>query len=1175
MNLKRLAIGRLPGIRQPFAIEAEGQGFHVIFGPNGIGKSSICRAVECLYWDNRGPSRQTLVTGEFEWRGETWRGEREGSALRWNRGGEGSRPPVFPPSHNYRCFFLHLRDLIDTSPDGTADIAAEIHRQMSGGFDLDEVASILFSPLTRHRKRAERGKFNQARDAVRLADTNQSSLQKRVDRLEELQSALDDAETAAGRLPHVKRAIGLAKRREELAGVQERLEKFPGALANLTGNECDEVDAQQGQLARLEERARGLEHDLQQAREEKSASGLAAPLERADLATWRNCADELGRNDQALEAARTDLEKAGRRVASALAAAGGGDIDTAGLSLPEHGRLFEFLRASQAHGTRVNAIREKLRLLGGTDTIEEDERELERFRAAADALRSWLRLPEPESPGARLRRRLPWLLVAFVLLSAGVVLALAVDPSLVVIAALGAGIGLAALFVKNDPSAGPLRRIAQAKFENLGHEAPSHWDVHSVESALRSLEQDAAKLEASLQRERDCGVERKSLENELIGLAERRGALEAQRQELLAALGLEAPQPDAELVDMARALDELRLARGEYEAASGSVRRLEKSHGAHLEQLADALENYGEPRPDSTAAARARLNHLADRNLQLEKALTAEQTAGRQLEQTSADQNEKRAAISKLFAQANLSDGDLHGLRTLLDDLPRYRALETQRNDLDSKNDLDRGELAKAGEVGLSEIDVPFLKELESKFEHARLQAGGLRREISDINAELNQARRGSDMQDLLAAREEARAGLRDLRDKALFAAAGKFLIEDIEQEYEQTRLPRVFERARNHFSDFTRHSYELRLQKGNENPRLMAVDLGNRQIRELDELSDGTRAQLLLAARVAFAEEVEQGEVLPLFLDEALDQSDPRRFEAIARSLGCLARNQGRQIFYLTSDPLDVDRIRTALEGEDCEIAAAIDLGRIRTGAASVSGPEMLTVESPPAVPAPGGLAPEEYGAALGVPAFRPSLGFAEQHLLYVLWDDLERLHDFLTHGIELAGQWKTVSGTPLAERLNYGPITSSDIDFRLDLLNVFCELWKQGRGRGIDGDALQDSGSLTPRFFGDVLAIARELDGDPERLLAALTERRDSRLRGFQRRNVERLRRYMGEQGYIDDRPILSAREIQLRALATPAANSLADSVAIGCIRRWWGWAGKSSAVESRKHAGPKQFG
>ena len=57
MKLKRLRINRLPGINEPFEIESDQVGFHVIYGPNEIGKSSICRAVESLL----GSSRTTIV----------------------------------------------------------------------------------------------------------------------------------------------------------------------------------------------------------------------------------------------------------------------------------------------------------------------------------------------------------------------------------------------------------------------------------------------------------------------------------------------------------------------------------------------------------------------------------------------------------------------------------------------------------------------------------------------------------------------------------------------------------------------------------------------------------------------------------------------------------------------------------------------------------------------------------------------------------------------------------------------------------------------------------------------------------------------------------------------------------------------------------------------------------
>ena len=1161
MKLRRLAIDRLPGINQPFEIDAAGAGFHVVFGPNGIGKSSICRAVEGLYWEDRGPARLTSVTGEFELDGETWRGERDGGRTRWQRGDEGNVSPSLPPSHNSRCFFLNLRDLIDPSRDGTADIASEIQRQMSGGFDLDRIAANLFAGVAAQRSRGERNDFNQAAENVQQAVGRHADLVRRADELDELKTQLHDAETATHRLALVERAVGLARRREELAGIMERIRALPGALATLTGKEVEEIERQQAQVDRLAEQARSLERELNEAREARSESGLADSLEQADLAAWREYADELERVEVALAAATSEHGVTRGKLAAALHAMGGGDVDKVALALPQHGELFEFLRASQAHAARFGAVQERLRLLERVKAPTDGRRDIETFRAAADALRSWLRVAEPDSPAVRVRARWPWLVAALVVLSASVGLAVLVDPSLIQLATAGAAIALGVLVLGNRKTSRAGRNAARAEFEDVGLEEPEDWDIPSVRSRLRTLEDETGELVASLQRARDREVERQTLEGEMEGLSEQRRILDARRQELKDRLGLDALPPDAELVDFARALDQLRISRGDDEAAASKVLGLKKRHAALLEELAGVLEHYGEARPTSAATARARLNNLADRNSRLVRTISDERAARRQLQENSAAREEVLGSIRKIYSEAGLTEGDLSGLIVLLGSLQRYRELNGERTSLEGQIGLDRTELEKAGEPELAECDTLSLVPLKESLTALAMRAGGLRSEIAEITARVSEAKRGSGVQDLIAVREESRARLRDLRDEALYANAGRFLIDAVEEEYEQTRMPRVFERARDHFSGFTYHNYELRLVNDEGTPRLVAVELRSGEARELDELSDGTRAQLLLAARVAFAEQVEQGEVLPLFLDEALDQTDPGRFEAIVRSLGRVARDQDRQIFYFTSDPLDVDRIRDALGKEDGDIAASIDLGRIRTNTVSAGGPRALHVDPAPPVPAPEGLSPEEYGAVLGVPAFRPAHGYAEQHFFYVLWDDPDLLHDLLSNGIERAGQWKTVLGTPLAARLGSNSAAPPEIPLRLDLLEAFCALWKQGRGRSVDRDALEDSGALSERFLDEVASIARELDGNPEKLAAVLEEHRDPRLRGFRNSSARALRRYMIDNGYLDERPVLAEDELQLRALTTPAANGLPDGTARALLKRWWEWAQKFS--------------
>ena len=1157
MKLKRLAINRLPGISRPFEIKSAGAGFHVIFGPNGIGKSSICRAVECLYWEDRGPSQRISVNGEFELDGETWWAEREGSRVRWQRGGEDSVPPNLPASHNHRSFFLRLRDLIDPSPDGTQDIASEIRRQMSGGFDLDQIASDLFAGVSARHGRRERNAFNEASQDVQEAEGKQSGLQRRADKLDALTAQLDTAESSARRLTSVERALGLSARLEEYAGVAEEMAVLPDGLAKLTGKEVDQIEGFQDQIDELDDRARTLGEQLEDARAAKRGSHLSDSLGQAELAIWRENAGELGRVELALQAVRAEHSACRKELTAALSALGGGNVDEVDLDLADHGQLFEFLRAVEAHRARANIINERLRLLAHVDGSEGGQSKLDKSRSATDALRSWLRAPEPETLSDLVRTKRSWIIFAFVMAVVGAGLAVFVDPMFALLAAVGAGIAVPLFMLRNLRATTGARRTAQDAFEKLGIEKPDAWDIPSVDSRLRSLESENARLERASVRD----IERLSHENELDGLAEAETALDARRQKLTDSLKLDAILPDAELVDFARALDQLRSARSKDESAAGKVDDLEARHKRLLSDLASVLERHDEPKPKDATTAEAYLNNLADRNSRFVQAISEEQRVTGQLEQVSTDGGAALNSIMQIYSEASLDDGDLPGLTALLNSLPDYLEQKKAATRLEGQIELDRAELASGGEAELAECDGPTLERLKGDISQAVEKAAGLRDEIAEINAQVNEAKRGSNVQDLIAVRDQARTKLQERRDEALFAKAGKFLIEAVEEEYEQTQMPRVFERARSHFSAFTHHSYELRLSKEAKAPRLFAVDLHNGEGRGLDELSDGTRAQLLLAARLAFAEEVEQGRALPLFLDEALDHSDPARFEAIVRSLGCIANDQERQIFYLTCDPFDIDRIRHALAQENCEIAAVIDLGLIRTQSASVSGPLALHVEQRPTVPVPDGLSTAEYGAALAVPLLEPALGYAAQHFFYVLSDDLDLLHDFLVSGIERVGQWKTVSGTALADKLGSRSISSQEITFRSELLEVFCELWKQGRGRPVDREALENSGALSKRYLDDVVAIADEQGRNPERLLAVLATNEDSRVKGFRKTSFDSLEQYLRDNRYVDDLPVLSEEELRLPAMASPAANGLPEGIASDCLNRWWTWSARFS--------------
>ena len=165
-----------------------------------------------------------------------------------------------------------------------------------------------------------------------------------------------------------------------------------------------------------------------------------------------------------------------------------------------------------------------------------------------------------------------------------------------------------------------------------------------------------------------------------------------------------------------------------------------------------------------------------------------------------------------------------------------------------------------------------------------------------------------------------------------MFAKAGKLLIDAVDQEYEQAQMSSVFQRARSHFSNFTHHNYDLRLGGETHAARLIAIDLSNREGRKLMNCR---------MARVlnCYWRRVSR-------LPRKWSKEDGCRCFSTRRSIRAIQNvskqsyvalvvwhSRNRQIFYLTSDPLDTDRIRHALAKDNCEIAAAINSGRLKGG--------------------------------------------------------------------------------------------------------------------------------------------------------------------------------------------------------------------------------------------------
>ena len=609
--------------------------------------------------------------------------------------------PSIPASLNHRYFFLRLRDLIDPSLKGTQDIASEIRRQMSGGFDLSRIVEDLFSRVSSRQRHNQKKKFEAAATAVDEAAKMQSALQQDADELETLRKKREAASLDTRRLPSVKRAVGLAGRTIEHAGVVEKIRTLPDALANLTGGEVKEIERLQKRIDKLKEEASHLETKRDAARGAKRNSRLQDAIRQPTLSVWRQNAEELGRVDQELHSARIRRAACREELGAALALLGEGNVNEVALTIGEHGQLFEFLRAAEDHRAQQRAIEWKMRLLAPVQGSDANLRHVDNLRGAVAALRRWLRAPEPETLQDRLKERRAWILLAGAMTIAGAGLAVFVNPQFGLLLAAGIGIMVPVILLHRKNPALDLRSHQEETFAKLDIEPPESWDVGSVEHRLGDLEVEVASIDSRSQRARDRDVDRNNLSSDLKGLAEAEPLLAERRKKLLESLKLDVIPPDAELVDFARALDQLRATRIKHEGASGTVFDLQKVHAQLLSDLTDVLQRHGEPKPEDATTAKVYLGNLSERNNQLVNALDGESQADEQLKRNSVERVALLKSIRKIYAAAFLNDGDLPGLTELLKRLPQHRELKENANRLNAQIDLDQEELAKAGEPEL------------------------------------------------------------------------------------------------------------------------------------------------------------------------------------------------------------------------------------------------------------------------------------------------------------------------------------------------------------------------------------------------------------------------------------------------------------------------------------------
>ncbi len=1165
MRLRHLTINALPGISPGFTFEPPGTGIVLVVGPNAIGKSSLPRALKHLLAPDQKTDPPALsLEAAFDSDDAAWRVSRNGSQIQWLRNGEATTAPSLPSSDQFNLYRLSMESLLLEDP-GDQALAEEIWRALRGGFDLDAPRIDLGSRWGRKEEAA----VSKALRQLRAVKGRYTALRNDEAKLASLDDEIQAARQAAERLKQLELAMELHEAIDRRQALQEAANQYPPDMDKLKGNELKRLDDSEATLQDLRTRAQDEQIKRQAAVAQLQASGLA------DSAPEAEAVDRIEAHLSALDnhvSARAHAAKDANEAAAALKVAqaqfqGGGEAPNLSPNTLEQARkIVEPLVDGQY---RLRDLQQQLKLAGEPP----EDAEIEQLRTGVHALRTWLAaIAHAEPPDQGTTGTLWFTATALFAVAAVMAFIEQAWSGLAAIAVAGLGLLLALVQqTKRNAQGASQANDARKAFIDTELEPPKAWTSAVVGEHLRRAVEPRLN-ELTLQRERASGAA--MLRVRIEEAQSEVETLNAAKAELAEAIGFDPDLAGPTFYRLAEVASNWNLAHQNSEARQSALLQLDSEIAAEtaaVRRFLDQWRTADAPPLDATgtnAAAkelRIALNHLKgrldaakDAQARIKACEQESRSLERQIKQVEKD-------VQTLFAETALEPDQRTELEGRIARLgPWQQAIEqlkdAQRDESNLRSRLAEGLAERLANRPADQLADPLdertdlieavesgqLEWLQAELERTRSMAGtytDLVKERQSIETQLNEAGKQHDLEQAAGELDAATAALEDKREAALRSQATQTLLGDIESQFRSEHEPDLLRRAKTRFEQVTAHEFSLELHN---TKHFAARDLKQGQLRNLEELSSGTRMQLLLALRLAWTEAQEQGgETLPLFLDEALTTSDENRFAVMANTLTRLAEAGDRQIFYLSAR-----RLESALwERATGTRPPVIDLAEVRFGTKHLQ-PKDFEVETPPPPPPPAVHDAASYAALLGVPHFDPILEPGGMHLFHLLRDDLPMLHRLMaTWRITTLGQLEHLLTSNAAEGALPDAAARKRLKQRCNATRAWVDLWRQGRGRPVNRAVLERSGAVSANFIDRAAELADELQGDGTALINAL---RQGRLRRFLTTKTNELEHWLADKGYTDDQNGLSADE-RRRLTLTATAPQTEDATNVNRLMDW----------------------
>lgn len=1150
LTIEAVQVRRAPGFdASGFSVEELSEGVNIIHGPNGSGKSTLARSIHGVLWPESVDERYSLL-GQFTIGDEDWRLDRDGTGVRFQRNGTDANQPGLPSPSQRNRYYLSLHNLLQDNTRNES-FAKQIQQESIGGYDLDIAHKALsFGETPSTRNIGEYRAAESAREDWRQAKSQAEELKQDEARLGALKSQLRDAKAASREVEVCSRAIAYHEAKAELGEAEAELDRFPSVLGEATGEEVDrvaaldkEINSEQTTLCEASDARDKAESALDSiglsegGLPVREITALKARLDRLkSLETNRDRLESQLREAKARrKAALEDTPLEADRDFSTFKPAAWEDI-------AEFGETAAAVRENQQAEAAVE------RWLGPSESdAEEGTPDQSTLQRGTQTLEEWLTTkdgaelePLTERAGMRVG-----IVGAIAVIAASVV---AGPPStittIVVVLLIAIGVGSVGYLASRPDDGDGRQQSYEESFAHTELEPPESWTPEAVRDRLNELYEAIAdaRFEAKRAERRDALLPDK---NQLEATT---ANLETQRESLKEEYELTIKRTDVELLAITRGLIRWQEADAEVRGRETRIRWVAHLIEKERDAIETGLEPYGYGSVPDAATAQGHIRGLEDRASDHAEA-TRDRSQATERIRTAIDRIETLARNRRsVYQKLSLKDGEFGELQSLCEDVEAFDEAQSEIGKQERMVEERRKDLETHGKFDDTLLTTP-IEQLRTCKEHAAETASSqetLSDRITAIETRIGEAKSRYDLEPKLNKYKQALDALEERRESDMEAMVGHVLVDHLQDVTHASSRPAVFDRARETLIQITKGRYELEVDGGSFRVFDTVVERGY----GLDELSSGSRLQVLLAVRIAYVEQQEQDLKLPLLLDETLANSDDDRATVIIESVLELAR-AGRQVFYFTAQGDEVAKWEQALQTVEVE-HTVVDLAAVRDLRRSVELPDFTdAMPSKQSLPNPMTHDHATYGEAIGVPPLDPRHGAGSTHLWYLV-EDLDVLHRLLGFGVKQWGQLKT-----LLRRVDVGHLIDDEkllrqVEQNGAALEEFVSCWQIGRGKQVDRPALEETPAVTSNFIDEVSALAKSENGNAQAIIEALQA---SKVSGFRRAKIEELEHFFEAQGYIENREPLDARTILIRVIGQLQSKGIEESVAMDRVETLFG--------------------